>query len=1044
MISNALAKRQTVLVVCQKRAALEVVHRRLEAAGLDPYTVLLNKESEDRKHMYGKLKELLDHPGSYNNNRTGDIRAKSGSIDRLIAKHREVAAALSEEHFGGVTVRDLYARSSPGYRRRLDLGDTGEVPYARLEGILDDVSKAEDGFKRFDLPGCPWRGRVDFSQMERSDKDVVEGALTGILSCTSGGCIICPDRTAQNRLVALADRHSRLTSESADMKSKVGSARDRIRGIVDGSGILWPPDDLVDFAERVRAGAVLWEGIGDRRRVLEIQGHSMFESGPDAQGRLIEALSEGNVSSWKRLASRGARQKHRIREEFYSRPDVSGRSRPEIMEMLENGLELLRLAAGHPFGGYVLDGAHLAGDMRRQERLLKEVTDLLAAEGELDRCLAELREASESLERDEGIDLSLYDGRVASEARNGAEVLDAIETLSGFVTDEEAREIRRKASTPEDLAAHVREILDSLDFDDMLAHDSRKASLDPVARTILEQSAEAMAPDEDWVSNARNEIYLHWMGAIERKRPVLKAERFADYDRDRNRLAALLKEKSGLLASQIMHDIESRADPGPGRTDRRRNKLVHDLGRRRNVKPVRKLLEQYGNMLLELAPCWLASPEMVSSVFPLEATFDLVIVDEASQLAAERALPFLQRGNRLVIAGDEKQLRPNDLFQVTEDDEEENSPDIESLLDLARSHHAPINLRWHYRSRWQELIDFSNHAFYDGILQVSPNPEKVPSRPPIRWIRCETGYWERRCNPPEAETVIDTIRDILGEHQGADVPTIGVITFNDAQRNLIMDRIEARRWAEPDFDRMYSSIESPGSGRKDDEIFIRNIENVQGDERDIIIFSVGYAKSPDGKVRLNFGSLNREAGENRLNVAVTRASKGIFVVCSVDPEEMNTADSRNPGPKRLRDFLLYAKAVGGGDREGAERVLKSLDSGMRGRRGSSHYDSEFEEMVRDSLAALGYTVDTQVGQSGYRIDLAVVHPDDGDRYVLGIECDGATYHSARSVRERDVMRQRFLEARGWKMERIWSRNWWRDPDREIERIRAKIDSLARE
>ena len=195
---------------------------------------------------------------------------------------------------------------------------------------------------------------------------------------------------------------------------------------------------------------------------------------------------------------------------------------------------------------------------------------------------------------------------------------------------------------------------------------------------------------------------------------------------------------------------------------------------------------------------------------------------------------------------------------------------------------------------------------------------------------------------------------------------------------------------------------------------------------------------------MNFGSLNREAGENRLNVAATRASQEIFVVCSVDPRELNTGDTKNPGPKRLKDFLLYAKAVGEGNREDVGRVLDSLDSGMSGRRGSSQYDSEFEEMVCDRLVAMGYTVDTQVGRSGYRIDLAVVHPDDEDRYVLGIWCDGATYHSAKSVRERDVMRQRFLEGRGWKMERIWSRNWWRDPDREIERIRAKIDSLAQE
>jgi very-short-patch-repair endonuclease len=303
--------------------------------------------------------------------------------------------------------------------------------------------------------------------------------------------------------------------------------------------------------------------------------------------------------------------------------------------------------------------------------------------------------------------------------------------------------------------------------------------------------------------------------------------------------------------------------------------------------------------------------------------------------------------------------------------------------------------------------------------------------------------WENRSNVAEAAKVVDTLYDILQDHKNGKVPTIGIITFNDQQRNIIMDEIENRQKKDPAFDELYKEIETPASGKKDDEIFVRNIENVQGDERDIIIFSVGYAKDPEGKFRLQFGTLNQDGGENRLNVAVTRASQKIVVVCSIDPRDMKVEGTKNPGPKRLKDFLVYAHAVSNGDTEKVIQILESLSSGMnKTQQQTKQFDSEFEELVHDRLENLGYTVETQVGQSGYRIDLAIVHPKDPSKYILGVECDGAMFHSGKSVRERDVMRQKFLERRGWTIDRIWSRNWWRNPDGEVQRIKEKIDSLV--
>jgi very-short-patch-repair endonuclease len=259
----------------------------------------------------------------------------------------------------------------------------------------------------------------------------------------------------------------------------------------------------------------------------------------------------------------------------------------------------------------------------------------------------------------------------------------------------------------------------------------------------------------------------------------------------------------------------------------------------------------------------------------------------------------------------------------------------------------------------------------------------------------------------------------------------------------ILDEIDRRRKQDPEFDELYGEAENPESNLLDDRPFVKNIENVQGDERDIVIFSVGYARDPDGNLHIRFGSLNQEGGENRLNVAVTRARKEIVVVCSIDPDELRTDAAKNSGPKRLKDYLRYAKAISENNRQSAGVILASLNNGFRRENSASGFlfESPFEEMVHDHLTQLGYTVDTQVGYSGYKIDLAVVHPDEPFRYIIAIECDGATFHSAKSTRERDVMRQEFLESRGWVVERIWSRNWWRNPRGEIERIRDRIEGL---
>jgi very-short-patch-repair endonuclease len=478
-------------------------------------------------------------------------------------------------------------------------------------------------------------------------------------------------------------------------------------------------------------------------------------------------------------------------------------------------------------------------------------------------------------------------------------------------------------------------------------------------------------------------------------------------------------------------------------------KLAHEVGKKRRVKPLRSLVGEFDLALRRVAPLWMASPEVVAESFPLQRNlFDLVIFDEASQLSVARALPVLYRAKRVVIAGDEQQMPPSSFFESSVEDwellrsEEEPVPEsikIDSLLVLAKRIFGQNYLGWHYRSQRQELIEFSNHAFYEGQLQVAANVAREGADPPIRWVPVK-GVWADNRNAVEARKVVDLLHETLRGGQAQSPESVGIITFNVIQTEAVKDEIERRRQSDAEFAQLM--LEAEMRERIDDRPVVKNIENIQGDERDVVIFSVGYAPDPEGVFRRQFGPLNLEGGENRLNVAITRARQRVIVICSFDPDELAVEASKNPGPVRFKQYLQYARAVSLGDKAVFEKVLSEINPSIEVGKNKKTvvFDSPFEESVFNAFTRLGYQLDTQVGLSGYRIDLGIVDPAQPARYCLGIECDGAAFHSGRSVRERDLARQRFLEARGWRIARVWSRNWWLDPEGEVRRIVALIPS----
>jgi very-short-patch-repair endonuclease len=454
--------------------------------------------------------------------------------------------------------------------------------------------------------------------------------------------------------------------------------------------------------------------------------------------------------------------------------------------------------------------------------------------------------------------------------------------------------------------------------------------------------------------------------------------------------------------------------------------LRNEFAKKTRHLPLRKLMQQAGRAVQAIKPVFMMSPLSVANYLPPGAVeFDLVVFDEASQVKPVDALGAIARGKQLVVVGDSKQLPPTSFFDSLtgsgeEADEENVTADIQSILELCKARQMPERmLRWHYRSLHQSLIAASNHLFYEDKLVIFPSPGGQGQLGLVYHQLPET-YYERgttRTNPLEAQVVAEAVL-----HHARTTPrlTLGVVAFSTAQRQAIQDALERLRRQHPETETFFNR-------HPHEPFFIKNLENVQGDERDVILISVGYGRTKDGYLTMSFGPLNGEGGERRLNVLITRAKQRCEVFTNLTADDLDLSRTRAKGVAALKTFLNFAQHGHLNQNEETGRAM----------------ESPFEEAVYRALTARGYSVRPQMGSQGFYIDLAVVDPNQPGRYVLGIECDGAMYHSARSARDRDRLRQQVLEAVGWRLHRIWSTDWLRDPQREMERVVQAIEEARR-
>ncbi|WP_196599317.1 DUF4011 domain-containing protein [Pectinatus frisingensis] len=463
--------------------------------------------------------------------------------------------------------------------------------------------------------------------------------------------------------------------------------------------------------------------------------------------------------------------------------------------------------------------------------------------------------------------------------------------------------------------------------------------------------------------------------------------------------------------------------------------LKHELSKKRKIMPLRKLFTKIPELILSLKPCLMMSPLTVSLFLQSDTyKFNLVVFDEASQVCTENALGAIIRGKQLIIAGDRKQLPPSNFFMTSMasadenydiDEEDDDSASYESILDEMVNFLPERSLKWHYRSRHEELIAFSNAKFYNNGLTTFPSVIKKGKDIGVEYIYVPDGIYDRgkkKDNRIEAQKVVELIFKHIQKHPDR---SLGVITFSGAQQSAIDNCLQVVRLAKPEFENFFNED-------KDSPFFIKNLENVQGDERDTIIFSIGYAKDQNGVMYMNFGPLSRTGGYRRLNVAITRAKYNVKLVGSIHPTDIDVDKISSDGVIMLRNYIEYA--INGPDSLINRSEFNEIVNA----------ESPFEEAVYDFLVEHNYNVETQVGCSGYRIDMAVKNPHISGQFAIGIECDGATYHSARTARDRDRLRQDVLELMGWKIYRIWSTDWIKDTKTEGDKLLHAVETAIRQ
>ena len=1011
IIAQCLAQGKTVLFVAEKAAALDVVHRRLVSNHLGDIVLELHSNKTDRRSVLAQLGRGWDRCSTADDTPwiqvTDSLKISRDRLNAYVdALHTpgtqgfSVFTAIGRVAHGGAEVFDLSypskdAHDEESYQRLVALADkTARIHRIANSGPPLTMVTVEDWSHQWESEFLAETARLRVSLRKLREAETVLSSALGLRAATS---------LRSERRVGLNALSARASVDALGVEAVPDLPPTRLKGLAEAL-----VEDVTAYREAKSHAQASYPLKAIRRMPL---------TELDAEWR------EAQTKMWP--ASFFARRKARKRLQTYV---DHGKASPSV--------DLGALISAHERHAAIQENPlePIAGEDEAWD--LQETAEAVGQAITFRKAIAGLQEDVED------------SARHASAISDLATACDTPvrDALIGYLAAEEDARERERAFV--EMGGRLPPRASSVLLEDELALvESEQARLADWAvwmETRNRALSSGLGPlvealDDGRIDGSATQAFecayaAWWLPLALDENEELRRFRYWDHEDAIETFRRLDGEATSLTPHEVMRRV---AHDLPARDGVRRKSelgtLRHQLNLKRPSMSIRRLLENLPETFGKLAPCVLMSPLSVAQYLPAgRAAFDVVIFDEASQITTWDAIGAIARGRQTIVVGDPKQLPPTNFFGRT-DDEDEDLPEIErdmpSILEEVADAGVPERrLDWHYRSRDESLIAFSNRFYYGGRLVTFPAPTTGSQALRLHkidgvYVRGQGGRVNRR----EGEVVAALVRRLLTrwlQRPEGDRLTLGVITFNSEQQSLILDLLDSMRRENTDLEWFFSED-------REEPVIVKNLENIQGDERDVILFSVTFGPDIRGKLTMNFGPLNNLGGERRLNVAITRARREMHVFSSVRAEQIDLGRTRARGVKDLKAFLDYA--------ERGPVALPAYDEGSLG-----PAENAFEDSVAEALERRGWEVRPQIGVSGFRIDLAIVHPDRAGSYLCGIECDGAQYHSSATARDRDKIRQAVLEGLGWSIVRIWSTDWFKDARTVTDRVHVELERLLDE
>ena len=1016
IIAAAVARGKKVLFVAEKMAALDVVHRRLQQVGLGPLTIELHSNKVNKRTVLEELKRTRD-------GQLRPVRSDETVVEQLLESRAQLNAFAARLHTPlspsgrspqailGILSRTQEAGAPDGFE--LSNANTWDLETARKTRTLaEDV--AARALQIGDLPSHPWLGsrapamdpiergqlfgKVDVAiELLAQVRELAEFAerqlgiaavsklsdLDHVLKALS--VVPAPpgtDLAAMGQSVWSNDAHAPFATVEAgqDYTSKWQA----LEQLLNAAGL--EADHQMIRTAVVAKGASLFRFLdGNYRNQIALLKSYVLGSLPRSQAERLEVVDQA-------ISAQSARAKFRANDDAGKAFGSAWKGERSDWDQLAH---IAKWRTAHPdVAPVVWDRLAGVGDIESIHRAGRQLSDAMPA----------LRETLLGLVVSLDLDLPRAVGAGDLEQCMLATIAARLESW---------RRDPEGLSNYTVFASRAR----------VLAQAGGGSLVDGLLDGKLDHASFVPAFDRAYADVLRVGLFEAW--------PELRSFDGQAHNNAIRQFRHLDRARIGLAQEQIVvaHDAgRPRGAAGLGPL----GVLNAEIARKRGHLPMRVLLEKAGVAIQKLKPVFMMSPLSVAQFLkPGALQFDILVMDEASQIEPVDALGAIARAEQIVVVGDEKQLPPTAFFKklTGEEDPEESddgvaiqAKDAESILELCLAKGAPSRmLSWHYRSKHQSLIAVSNREFYENKLFIVPSPYDAVAGMGLKFNLLKDARYDRgntRTNPGEARAVAAAAIRHAREHPDQ---SLGVATFSVAQRQMILKELELLRRANPDVEEFFgaNSVEP---------FFVKNLENIQGDERDVIFISIGYGKTEQGYLAHAFGPLSGEGGERRLNVLISRAKLRCEVFCNFTGADIDLERTRARGVAALKLFLTFAETghFGMGEVSGED------------------FDSEFEIQVCERLQALGYDVKRHIGASGFRVDLAISDPHKPGRFLLGIECDGAQYHSSRSARDRDRLRQQVLEAHGWIIHRVWSADWYLRPQTELQKIEDAVTAAKAE